>query len=349
MIVNRLKVSLCAFVFICIAFDALAKEVRYKDYPLELRESDRLVFFGVRGNVRVQPSANGKTALLKARKVVSDKSSSEDLARFEAMSFAVRRDGNTVIVEMKGPDSKSAWGPWLRSGAPELHLEIEAPPIPIEILEREGQVSIINWRQAVAINLVSGAIKTQGTDGLLRLQLQQGQIGVERHRGRVEIDSYSAKLGVQELEGDLDLTNFAGESTLGKIKGNVELKSHSGPMNVMKSSGAIEFQAGRGAVNLNGFEGPVRGKADQAAVSVIVEGEAEVNIESVQGPVTVKLPSDSGAAVRMQTDEGSISVPDAVRAPGTGQARVVNGRLAGSGPKGAVVVKSKAGTLRVRI
>src|SRR4051794_16254203 len=87
------------FFFLAMAFfcgpelhQAAAKEVRYKDYPVEIRDGDRVVFTGLKANVRLIPSANPKSAVFRVRKSIADKPSADDLARFDAMSFAVRRD-----------------------------------------------------------------------------------------------------------------------------------------------------------------------------------------------------------------------------------------------------------------
>jgi DUF4097 and DUF4098 domain-containing protein YvlB len=116
---------------------------------------------------------------------------------------------------------------------------------------------------------------------------------------------------------------------------------------ISKSSGAIDFITGRGNLNLAGFEGPIRGQADQGLVSATIEGDAEVHIESNQGAVSVKLPSDSGASVKLQSEEGPLSAPDSLHAQA--HAKSLNGRLSGDGPKGSVAIKTKTAPVKVRI
>jgi DUF4097 and DUF4098 domain-containing protein YvlB len=328
---------------------AEAKETRYKDYPIEIHDGDRIVITGLRASVKLQQSASAKNAVVRVRKSVSDKAAPEDQAKFDVLSFSVRREGQAIIVEAKGPESKAAFSQWLKPSAPELVVEIDAPAVPVEILAHDGQVLISNFHQSVAVNLVSGGIKTNGTDGLLRLELQNGQLNIDKHHGRLEIDSYGGKLAIQDLDGDLDLANFSGDSTITRSKGNIDLKSHSGPVTIAKSSGSVDFLSGRGVFTMSGFEGPVRGQTDQGPVSIGVEGDADVHVESNQGPVTVKLPADSGALVRMQTEEGTMSPPDAIKATGAGRSKLISGRLPGEGSGGTVAVKSKSGALRVRL
>jgi DUF4097 and DUF4098 domain-containing protein YvlB len=151
---------------------------------------------------------------------------------------------------------------------------------------------------------------------------------------------------VSDVEGGLNLANFGGDSNLTSIRGHIDLKNHAGTMSVSKSSGSLDFLAGRAGLTIQGFEGPIRGQTDLGAVTVGVEGDTEVSIESNQGNVSVKLPNDSGAAIRMQSDEGSVSPPEGIRPSGSGKS--ASGRMNGSGPKGTVVLRSKSGAVRIR-
>jgi DUF4097 and DUF4098 domain-containing protein YvlB len=324
-----------------------AREVRFKDIPLEFKEGDRLVISGVRGHVRLTVAADGKTGVLRARKTMG-KSSPEAAQRFESANFGISRDGAVIVIQGKGPESKDAWASWVKDGGIDLNLELEIPSMPSEIHLREGQLTVQSWKHNVTANLVSGQIRVAQSEGHLNLQIQRGDVRVEGHRGRVELDSYSARLVVQDLEGDLDLTNFTGESVLSGLRGNVDTRTHSGATSVAKSSGSMEFQNGRGALNLNGFEGPVRGKNDQGAVTLALEGEAEVAVESNLGPVAVRLPANSGAVIRLSSEDGAISAPEAVKTGGGSAVKSAMGRLAGDGPKGRVEVRTKSGGIRVR-
>lgn len=326
-----------------------AKELRYKELPLDLRAGDRLVVQGLRAQVRLAPAAPGKGAVLKARKFVGDKSTAETLARFEALSFNIRRDGSTVRIDTTGPDSKSTLAEWLKGPSPELVLEFEMPPVPVDVSVRDGSVTAQGWTQPLAVSLVDGQLKATQTEGALKLQMQRGEARIQGHRGPLEIDSYGAKVFLSKVEGDVKLTNFGGDSSLAELKGNIDVRTQSGGTTVNQSSGSLDFALGRGPLNVTAFEGPLRGETETAAVSAAIEGEAEVSIQSNQGSVSVKLPAGSGAAVRLQSDEGSVSTPDAIK-PSTTSAglKVASGRLAGSGPRGSVNVKSKTGAVRLR-
>lgn len=328
---------------------AAPKELRYKEMPLELREGDRLVISGIKAKIRLKAAADGVAGTLRASKHLADKAAGEAVERFESLTFGIRREGQTVIVEEKGPDSKQAWEAWLKPSVhPELILEIAAAPVAVEVNVREGLIEVQNWSQSILASLVSGQIKTKATEGLLRLQTQAGSVDITDHKGSAEIDSFNAKLSVKNFEGSLDLTNFAGESFLSEIDGRVEMLAHAGPTNIAKSSGSFEFSNGRGAVNLSSFDGQVRGKTDQGAVVLGLEGEAEVDVDSEQGNVAVRLPANSGAALQLRSEGGGIVAPEDIRTTLTSTHQAASGRLGGDGPKGVVAVRSKSGAIRVR-
>jgi hypothetical protein len=345
---NHLRRSLLILAVLLMATAAFAKEVRYKEMPLDIKPGEHLAISCFHCIVHLTQMTQGQTPSLKARKFTSDKASSDDLAKLDTLSFTVKHEGAALVIESKPPDSKQGWVAMLKSPGPELEFDINAQSVPVEVMEREGQVFLQSWNQPASISVVTGLIHTSSTEGALKVQLQRGDIRVEKHHGQAEVDSYGAKLVVQDMEGDLDLTNFGGESSLTGIHGHVGVQIHAGSLGLAKSSGSLEFLNGRGSLNVQGFDGPIHGQTDQGIVVAAVEGETEVNIESNQGPVTVHLPAKSGALIHLESEEGALAAPEPVRIVNAASRRTANGRLAGTGAKGSVAVKSKSGAIRIR-
>lgn len=333
---------------------AAPKEVKFKEIPLEFNQDERLVVTGIRARVQLigagttDPATGVSRAVLRAKKVLKNSSQKENLQRFENLNFAVRREAGSVVIEAKGPESKVEWLDWTHESGPELVFEIEGASVPAEIFAHGGEVVAQKWSQPITATLVNGAVRTKDTAGMLRVQVQRGEVDIDAHRGRTELDCYGAKLKLNRIEGDLIVTNFGGESLFNEVKGHVEIRAQGGPVTVAKSSGSLEFQSGHGVVNVNGFEGPIRGRSEVAAVNAQVEGEAAIEIESNQGPVAVRLPASSGAAVKLETEEGYLNAPGNIRTNSSQKGKSASGRLSGEGPKGNVRVKTKSGTIRVR-
>jgi DUF4097 and DUF4098 domain-containing protein YvlB len=191
-------------------------------------------------------------------------------------------------------------------------------------------------------------VKLSGVEGAAKLEVQKGDVRIENHRGRVSLDTYGAKVNLQNIEGDVALMNFSGDSLLTQARGNLDLRAVSGSTTLSKSSGALDFSTVRAPLTVNDFEGGVHGTTEDGAVSLQLLGDVEVGVQSNQGAVTVKLPPAAGVSLKLKTEEGVISAPEAIQIAKQGDERSANGRLNGSGPKGSVVISSKSGTIRVR-
>jgi hypothetical protein len=377
---KRLMMSV-ALVSVC-ALPAMAREVRYKDFAFELHEGDRVSLVGVQGSVKlisnskrllpaaasgvlsgselsgeemsaplaaaaaVSTSAAGaNNAFLRVRKNLSDKAPNRDV--FDHWTFTVRREENQVRIEAKGPESKIDWDAQLKAGFPELHFELEMPPVPVELVLWNGQVQVQNWKSSLAVQVVAGQVVLAKNEGTARIQVQKGNVRVDGHKGRLEVDGFTPKMQIQDLEGDLLLDNFAGESTIGTAKGNLRLNAFSGQTQIAKIDGNLDFELGRATLQVRDLDGSLRGQVDKGSVSVQIRDEPDVNIEAQEGTVSLQLAPTAAPVVRLQTEDGNLLVPDGLETTKTSTYKLVAGRLKGGG-KGTIYVKSKAGTIRVR-
>ena len=350
-----------AALVLLVAVTEEAKEVKYKEFPFEVREGDRLSVVGANGSVRlisanrplvkvVEPSAaitGANNGILRVRKSLAAQAPTRAQEGFDQWTFTVRREENMLRIEAKGPDSKSDWDAQLKAGYPELHFEIEMPVVPTEVAIREGRVEAQNWKGALGIYVVEGAVRLAKNEGPLRVQVQRGEIRIDGHKGRVEIDGFNPKTQLTNLEGDLRLDNFAGESAVQDVKGQLRLKAFSGQTTVSKLDGGCDFELGRGSLSLQGLDGSLRGQLDNGSVSAKITGEPEVNIESQEGSVSLNVPNGSGAMIRLQTEEGALNAPSQLGTSKTSTQRFVSGRLGGTG-KGSVFVKTKTGNVKLQ-
>ncbi len=298
-----------------------------------------------------EPTATVVTALLRARKTLNEKGLSQWGSKFDSLALQTRRDGHVIYIEAKTSAAAQDWLDWTAPNSPEMNIELSVNSIrgiPAEVSLHSGSVDVRGWQANVSATVVQGSIRTEDTLGDLQVQVQHGEMRILKQHGAVDVDSFQGKLVADHVEGDIHLDNFSGDSSLRNVAGNVFVRTHSGPTNVADSNGAIDFELGRGALNVAKFEGPVRGQTDTAPVIAKLEGESDVNIESAQGPVAVRLPASSGAAIRLQTETGTLTAPEEIRPSQTTSSKFASGRMKGAGPKGSVTIKSKAASIRVR-
>jgi hypothetical protein len=325
------------------ALGAQAKEMRYKEMSLDLKDGDRVSVSAIRAIVKLIPSQTGASQIkLRVRKTLSDKAQASALESFNAWSFAFRRDEGVIRIEGKMPELGSV--KW--TDAPEFIMEIESPAVPAEVSIREGSVSAQGWKSSVHISMVEGQIHIVKSEGGLQLQLGHGEIHIDNHHGRVAIDSLAARLNMNDVQGDLLLDNFSGESKISALHGNIQLHSRLGNTAIQKSAGNFDFENGRGALALSDFDGALRGQTEEGAIAAQLIGDIDCNIESTQGNVSLKLPTGSGAQVHLQTEDGLLNVPTSFKNGKNGALKVASGQMPGAA-RGSIAVKSRSGSIRV--
>jgi hypothetical protein len=324
-----------------------AKEVRFREFPFEISRGEHLIVQGVRGSVRLIPLAPGKSPVVRARKVILDATKPGASEHFDALSFSVRREGGLVMIEPKGPTSRQEWIDWSRPGQPELNFEIEAPSTEAEVHMHSGSVLATGWKDGLAISLQEGKIAVVDGSGNLNATILRGDLKVDKQKGAVHIESHAAKVSIANNEGDVQVHNFGGETVLVSVKGDVSVRSKTGTISLAKIDGGLDFDNGRGKLEATAVDGAVRGVNDEGIVSISLVGEADLSIETQDGPVAVKPPSAAGVLLKLSSEDGVIVAPDSVKVPRNSGPKSVVARLDGT-PKGVIVLRSKRGTLRVR-
>ncbi len=324
-----------------------AKEVKFKDYPVEISKGDRLVVTGIRGTVKLIQLAPGKTAVIRAKKVLPDGAKPTASQFFDGLSFQVRKEGTIVTVEAKGPISRQDFIELSKTGQPELSFELEVPATPTEIHYHTGQVIAAGWKDGLSVSLVEGKILATDGEGVLRTILTRGELKVDRHKGALEIESHGGKISLSAIVGDVRLHSFSGDATLNNVTGKVGFRAKAGSLNVNKLTGDFSFENGRGGISGTAIEGAVRGTTEDGAVSMQLTGDADLSIETEDGSVTVKAPGGSGALLKLSSEDGPILAPESVRVPKVSGPKSVVARLDGA-PKGQIIVRSKRGVIRIR-
>ncbi len=355
---SQFLVLFCSVFTLLLPLNANARDVKYKDFILQLHEGDRLNIVSIKGSVKVTPNSKllmpGISAALSPAEgaagngVIRVRKSGTGAAEsnFDSWTFSVRREGNIVRVEAKGPDGKNEWEQQIKSAMPELHFEIDAPAVPLEIAQREGVVNVSGWKNSIHVQLVEGQTKFAKNEGSLRAQVQRGEVRIDTHKGRVEVDGFNPKVIATGIEGDTTLDNFAGETSVTTVKGNLQVTTFSGQTMAAKIGGSVDFQVGRGTLNLQDLTGSLRGKLDNGSLIAKISGEPEVNIESQEGGVSLDISPGASPTVRLQSEEGNLTAPGDLASSKQGANKVLAGRLNGGG-NGSVIVKTKTGNVRV--
>lgn len=324
-----------------------AKEVKFKEYPFEILKGDRLVVSGIRGAVKLVQIGQGKTPVVRAKKVLPTGAKSTAAQMFENLSFQVRKEGTIVTIEVKGPTSRQEFIDAAGVGQPELSFEIEAPSTLAEVHLHSGLVTASGWKDGLSVSLIDGRINSIDGEGVLRAILTRGEIKIDRQKGNVEIENHGGKVALSNIDGDVRLYSFSGDSALASISGKVKFRAKAGSLNVSKLSGDFTFENGRGGISGIAIDGAVRGTTEDGAVNLQLAGEADLSVETEDGSVTIKAPGGSGALLKLSSEDGPILAPESVKVPKVSGPKSVVARLDGA-PKGQIIVRSKRGVIRIR-
>jgi hypothetical protein len=178
----------------------------------------------------------------------------------------------TLIVE-ESDHSVTIRQPDVTGLSVDLEIQISGA-VPIDIRVSSGDIEVVNTGSSCRANSRSGDLNLRGLNGLIEIGSESGDITIE--------DSVSPQVTVENKSGDLSLT---------RIRGNVNARTASGDVRVSGGSGkVVSIESVSGSTEVDTVE-PVAGT---------------LNVRTVSGNVTVKVPDGSDCRVNLSTMRGSV-------------------------------------------
>lgn len=99
---------------------------------------------------------------------------------------------------------------------------------------------------------------------------------------------------------------------------NLDVETHNGPIAVERLSGEMELRAVNGPIALTELAGDVRARAQNGPITVTLAGRRwsgeGLDAETVNGPVTLRMPRGYAAHLESGTVHGPINAPSGIRA-----------------------------------
>jgi hypothetical protein len=192
----------------------------------------------------------------------------------------------------------------------ETHCEVRETRIPARGSLRvdagpNGGVSVRAW---------------EGRDVLVRARVQA--------TARTESDARALAQGIRvSTDGTI---RSAGPETSGRnrhwsvsyeimvpARTDLNLETHNGPISVERVSGDIQLRAVNGPIALNGLAGDVEARAQNGPITVTLAGRRwsgeGLDAETVNGPITLRMPRGYAAHLESGTVHGPISAPGGIR------------------------------------
>lgn len=321
--------------------------IDYKPLVIEVKPNDRLVVQGFEGTIKVEGKASGSRELsIRVKQENPAKMSSEAKSVLDEWNFSLQRKGDIIEASIHSPQSKSNWSKLLMGGVPQFYLEIAAPPVPLEISWRKGQVAIGNWSAPVSAHLLKGGLRLHGGKGEATLKNSSGELSVVEREGNILVDCFNSKVQLSNIKGKIDLENFTGETHVAGLEGGLHLVTTAGQAKIETLKGRLEFQNLRANLVIDKLSGELRGQSGGGSVTANIFGDADVRIQSKEGNVNLTLPN-SGASVNVATAEGQLVLPTFLAVTRSPNLKSSKGKLRGE-VAGSVFVRTTEGNIRIK-
>ena len=200
----------------------------------------------------------------------------------------------------------------------------------------------------VAVFLGVGRLEARNVNGRLWLSTSSGDAVVDHVQGGLNASSGSGDLRVSEVAGDVVLSTGSGDVVLqGARGGRLNLSTGSGDVQGTTLSGTtVDVSTGSGDLTLRNVNAP-RAKLSAGSGNInlaLVNALEDLDASSGSGDVTVSLPANTGARVRVSTGSGDIDTAFPLTMTSRRQ-----GSLAGTigDGKGNIVVSTGSGSVRL--
>ena len=202
--------------------------------------------------------------------------------------------------------------------------------------------------KSVFIHHGVGETTIDNVDGRLHVSVAASHVRASRVRGVMSLDTGSGGVEVSDMTGDLDLDTGSGGAVIDGIRG--------GKLTMDIGSGSLRGRAidvtelvadvCSGGVRLSGVKTPkLRLETGSGGTDLELLGPVQdVEVDAGSGGVTLRLPSNLGAAVDIETGSGGIDTDFEVKVQRM-ERRALRGTV-GDG-RGRVKIESGSGTVRL--
>ena len=231
----------------------------------------------------------------------------------EVEEFIFERDGDTVVVKVKPIQGKSSGGRSTSS-----HITVRVPQRShIDVATISADINVDDLQGEQELQSVSGQIDTEAFVAEIEAETVSGDIDVVGNTDDIEVElvSVSGSISVKDLSGTIDLETVTGRLSVGggsfseaglqTVNGRVEFRSN------LRKNGDLDVETVNGRINvtllgevsadidINTFNGRIKNcfgpkpeKTSKYAPGWELRfteggGDASVNIESLNGPVTL--------------------------------------------------------------
>jgi len=255
---------------------ALGPADAVRDTTFQVREGDRLVLEGFRGELEVT-GWDGEEMRVEAR------------GRDEDLIFRLDRRGNALSLNVLDPKGRDR----------DAELRIRLPSwMELEVRGRGFDADVRGLDGSVVLNTLDGDLTLHGLSGPVRATSSDGEIDARELSGSVELSTGDGEVTLRDCSGSLTVFSVDGEVTMTDMRAlNIEARSTEGDLSFsgeLLSGGDYAFHTHNGEIWI-GLDPPV----NLSATVLAYDGEFEAGF-----PIRTQG-FESGKSIEFTVGDGS--------------------------------------------
>ena len=166
----------------------------------------------------------------------------------------------------------------------------------------------------------------------------------------VQATSGDGSIDVERLSGQIELRSGDGSIRGRELSGDIRVQTGDGSIRLREVSGSLDIGTGDGSIVADGTMSALRARSGDGSISIRVESgsvpDADWNITTGDGSVTLELPEHFDAELDARTGDGRVSVHGDLSETVESSRRSVRGRL-GTGGR-ALRLRTGDGSIMLR-
>jgi len=190
--------------------------------------------------------------------------------------------------------------------------------------DRQGDIITISVREPGSIKVMGGVVERLEIHVTLPVA---SDVTVRTDDGGVDSDPITGRVRVETQDGHLRLHGIRGELTVASRDGRITADDLDGTVRVRSGDGAVSLMGRMDVLAIRSGDGRVEATAN--AGSKLAEGWS---LESGDGSIVLRIPSDLKTMLDLQTGDGRIRVDLPLPIRGTQRGHALRGELNGGGP-----------------
>lgn len=304
---------------------------------MHLQEIDRITFQGERGDIKWIFTEGAKELSIKAKLPGGKKIESV---------VSAKRNGRELQILIQVPESSDdlAKQSHLRREELKQEFEIRSPSLPVDVAWTEGSVTAVGSNSFFSVMLLKGKVQVEKM-AEVKLNARDGVLNASEIKGPLTLETYSGQIDAKDLAARTRIRNFSGKTAVSKFAAPLSFESYKGALNASQGKGAIDFKTQNGSIVVQDLEGDLAGSSEQGSITAKLKGRAVAKLETATGAIRLSVPSDSGARLSIQSDDGHITLPRNFDGP-PGNGKSAYGHLVGE-TAGSLVLRTKTGEIKV--